>query len=1055
MKGNKKGFTLIEILAAIAILGILSTIAVISVNKIIQQGKNKHYTTAENNLKLAGQSYVQDNRSELPKVIGQKTKVYLNTLEDKNYINEILDYSDNKCYSDKSYVQIYKYSQDDYSYLAYLECPDYKSDLDTVKENLSVEIKFSGTEEANAEATIIMKDDYKLASYSYTIYKGTKEVKNSGNVAVTNFAKEVTKKVSLSSYTPGKIKVVAVATNIYGKTYTAAVEYSYEDKINPICEYIDSADDPNNPKEWTNTGTRKITVACKDGDGSGCTRETFTKTFKNTTKIGTITLSDEAGNTYDCPVSVYIDKTKPTITINVYKRNKSGKKTGSVIATETVNDTTPTATLDLSKLSSTKWLNNADYPYGVYYEVEFSDGLALGNYTIKQNSAGLSTSTVAAATTTIINKTSTGKSNTATFSTSEDGYRTYVISASDDAGNSVTLNVIAPLDRQSPNTPTVNLYKWTNNSTTPSSSTNLSAYQSDTWSKLNVYTTASSSTDSISGFKTYEYTTTGTTTQNTDTATSTASRSIKSEGTSTIKYRACDNAGNCSSYSTTYTIKIDKTNPVCTVSGGNTDWTNGSRTITAKCSDSGSGCATNDFSKVYDAEISTTTAGANGNNSGGVVYDNAGNSTNCAANQTVRIDQTAPTCTVSGGSTDWTNGSRTITAKCTDTGGSGCVTNSDLSKKYSSNINTTTAGANGDGKGGSVSDNAGNTTSCSANQTVKIDTTPPTCTTSGGSSSWTNSDVTLTGTCSDTGGSGCSGNSSNKYSSNTNTTTANPGKVYDNAGNSGTCPNTTVKIDKTKPTCTVSGGNSSWTNGSRTITAKCTDTGGSGCVTNSDFSKKYSSNINTTTAGANGNGDGGSVSDNAGNTTSCSANQTVKIDKTDPTISSINNPSNGNATAPGLVLTLNGYDSGGSGMSHWRYSYNGTSWTNYSSSNYSGYKTTPFTAERDQTVYIGLCDVAGNCVSSSTHVHIVEEEEEEVSDLPANNCNIRGSSKKTQSYTWDCTCGRTHSTGYTHYCTDSNGNLQTRSTNKTLVKFSWVCPISPYGEAQGWIVIDD
>ena len=74
-KISQRGFTLIEILAAITILGILTAIAVVSVTKIIENGKEKHYTTAEENLSLAGQSYVQQNRGDLPKAIGQKKKV--------------------------------------------------------------------------------------------------------------------------------------------------------------------------------------------------------------------------------------------------------------------------------------------------------------------------------------------------------------------------------------------------------------------------------------------------------------------------------------------------------------------------------------------------------------------------------------------------------------------------------------------------------------------------------------------------------------------------------------------------------------------------------------------------------------------------------------------------------------------------------------------------------------------------------------------------------------------------------------------------------------------
>ena len=175
-------------------------------------------------------------------------------------------------------------------------------------------------------------------------------------------------------------------------------------------------------------------------------------------------------------------------------------------------------------------------------------------------------------------------------------------------------------------------------------------------------------------------------------------------------------------------------------------------------------------------------------------------------------------------------------------------------------------------------DSVGNTKIQRSN-VFRLDNTPPTCVSSGGSTKWTKDNITITGTCSDTGGSGCSSSTVTKtYSSNTNTTTASPGTVKDNAGNTTTCPaNRTVKIDKTPPTCTSSGGNTKWTKGNITITGTCKDTGGSGCVGN--VSKTYSSNTNTTTASP------GTVKDNAGNTTTCPANRTVKIDKTPPSIS--------------------------------------------------------------------------------------------------------------------------------------------------------------------------
>ena len=53
-------------------------------------------------------------------------------------------------------------------------------------------------------------------SYSYIVYRGSKEVKNSGSVSVKGFKESVTFKIPLTDYTPGKLKVVIAATNIYG-----------------------------------------------------------------------------------------------------------------------------------------------------------------------------------------------------------------------------------------------------------------------------------------------------------------------------------------------------------------------------------------------------------------------------------------------------------------------------------------------------------------------------------------------------------------------------------------------------------------------------------------------------------------------------------------------------------------------------------------------------------------------------------------------------------------------------------------------------------------------
>ena len=341
MGKNKKGFTLVEILAAVTILGVLSIVAVVSVNKIIQKSKQNHYTTAEDNLKMAGQSYAQQNRNVLPKAIGQKKRISLKTLVEKNYIEPIKDYSENDCDLDNSYVQVFKYSKEDYSYIAYLDCPVYDSKEQIEKGSPRTYIVLTDqVKTKTAQAHLKAEDDEKLLSWSYMIYKNGKEVLNSGSIMIPTYEKSVEKSLDISKYTPGKIKVVVTATNIYGLTTTTTSEVKeYKDTSPPNC-IINDVDKIINPKEWTQT-SKTITVGCDDGEGSGCTREEYTKTFKTTTTNGKITIEDNSGNKTTCEVSVYVDTTAPecTITFSGTSGLDGWYKTNPATATVTSTDT--------------------------------------------------------------------------------------------------------------------------------------------------------------------------------------------------------------------------------------------------------------------------------------------------------------------------------------------------------------------------------------------------------------------------------------------------------------------------------------------------------------------------------------------------------------------------------------------------------------------------------------------------------------------------------------------------------------------------------------------
>ena len=147
-------------------------------------------------------------------------------------------------------------------------------------------------------------------------------------------------------------------------------------------------------------------------------------------------------------------------------------------------------------------------------------------------------------------------------SISGEGKRKIKVVVYDDAGNSRECfgDNSYWIDKTAPSVPTVNLYNWKSNSSeNPTSSSGLSKYTSGTWKNLKVFTQPSSSTDSLSGLDHYEFTTTGATANKTNSTQS--YRNIEAEGESTIKWRACDKAGNCSNYSPVASIKIDVTPP--------------------------------------------------------------------------------------------------------------------------------------------------------------------------------------------------------------------------------------------------------------------------------------------------------------------------------------------------------------------------------------------------------------------------------------------------------------------------------------------------------------
>ena len=95
----------------------------------------------------------------------------------------------------------------------------------------------------------------------------------------------------------------------YTTQRNACTDYDL-DENDPIC-----GEATGSSTRWTKDN-RTISVRCSD-NGSGCTKDVFSKTFSRTTKESTITIVDNSGRTKMCEVNAYVDKTPPTCELEV------------------------------------------------------------------------------------------------------------------------------------------------------------------------------------------------------------------------------------------------------------------------------------------------------------------------------------------------------------------------------------------------------------------------------------------------------------------------------------------------------------------------------------------------------------------------------------------------------------------------------------------------------------------------------------------------------------------------------------------------------------------
>ena len=364
LRKNNKGFTMVEMLAAVVIMGILASIGIVSVVHLRANQKAKFNQSQTEIFRQTAKNYFTDNKSKLPTTIMSTERIYLEELIKNNYLDELLDYDKESYNIADSYVEVRKLGSGIYVYnpvlyekgqdesikyddgdkpgevkiLAYIKDKSQSPSLGCNKNNKKqLDCTGKGDEEASEYYTngdirlnISAKDDDGMILYRYYIYKNDKVIKVSDFIEVpesqrlTGYNDEYIS-LNKNEYSDGIYKIKYVVYDMKGHRNTTTSKKIYIDTTKPSCRTTKT---PN--VVWANKDV-KVEGICSDS-GSGCLKnysQKYTTEMNRDVALGTVI--DAAGNITQCgSISVKIDKTAPEC-------NVSGESTSYIKGTRIIS----------------------------------------------------------------------------------------------------------------------------------------------------------------------------------------------------------------------------------------------------------------------------------------------------------------------------------------------------------------------------------------------------------------------------------------------------------------------------------------------------------------------------------------------------------------------------------------------------------------------------------------------------------------------------------------------------------------------------------------------
>ncbi len=353
---NQKAFTIVELLTAVVILGVLSTLAIVGVGNVIS---NSHKRYNESQVKLliaAAQTYYTDNKSLLPTLTFTQKKVTLQTLIDNNYIEPLVDYKKEPYDTQKSYAYVTRMAVGKYAYDGELVRKNGSSTK--YKENANNNGKISITDNDvgslldnevytndQKEILVEMEDPDTIAGYIITLYRGDKNVDDLEYKEVGNQTKvSTTVKLSKDKYPDGKYKLKVKLIDVYNNQKIVTTKNITLDTIAPKCSIVISDGKKGNNDWYTNKVELKMQVSNELGETVSCLEPTtncysshtsnknYSKTIVKTNHTNGVNVTyygqvvDKANNVGNCDITFKQDAIEPKLELKKYTLDLNQKE---------------------------------------------------------------------------------------------------------------------------------------------------------------------------------------------------------------------------------------------------------------------------------------------------------------------------------------------------------------------------------------------------------------------------------------------------------------------------------------------------------------------------------------------------------------------------------------------------------------------------------------------------------------------------------------------------------------------------------------------------------